>query len=267
MLMLGLTLSISATALANETLINKFECPNVIRVTAICAITGDPFYALFDPETNIVSSFQVNGEFTSYRQLENKEAFWDLVAFNAKMTNPDYILPIAMSATPNAGSGSFCHETNTMTMYDGYGNSIEKYFDSFEELLEFRMLMREAENAYGFAPAWNSQFNTGWLRTFVPIVHPVDFDRMNLVGGRFYREGGGHFTDIDLFMQRASTTDNIWMDFLLINQWGDDFQFWHSTLRRHVWYRMRFLNEAYGARVSTEERSGNFHHNFEIWKF
>ena len=63
------------------------ETASLIRATLTSAIDGLPFLAFFDGVTGRISFFGMDGESRGYQYVDDEEAFWELVAFNAEFTS------------------------------------------------------------------------------------------------------------------------------------------------------------------------------------
>ena len=234
-----------------------------IREILTSAIDGLPFVAYFNTETGKVSFFNMNGESTGYRYLENEEAFWDLVATNTEVTN-EINTRLHIEDRVNRNTFELNLETKVLTEFDEDGNITEIYLTEEEFLEFFEEKNIEAPRRGGV----QSRFDTGTVNMTVPYASMPNpsSGRSVFIGGQYYKTSHS-----DRWMGLSTIAFPYGMgtiDVYFTNQIGDDYSYILDVLpNRSVYHPLNFWGEPYGARVSTFNTSSSPFSNVQLRLF
>lgn len=204
--------------------VEVYEVSEVAEISELLtsAIDGSPFWANFDPLTNRVSMYSMDGGLIGYRYVDNEEAFWELVAINNEMTAEHS--PLLQRIMENRQTS--------------YNISVETAVVETVETEE--------------TPVFMPTFNTGSVFMTVPQASsPRPALGLSVfVGGGFLQTSREH--EQVTLATHAFPTAMRTIDVFITNAFGDD---WGLAYDVPAWTSVTmpiaFRGEPYGARVSS----------------
>jgi len=225
-----------------------------IRATLTSAIDGSPFIAAYDPDTRRVLFFYIDGNPQGYRENYSEEEFWALVALNAEVTDPSYLLREFDRINRNMYAVDV--ENRMFIEFDEFGNETRTPLnESHRERFPDERSFSQIGTAGGIMPL----FDTGTVGVTVPFwIGPGSAGA--LVGGNFFITQPSHqWVTLHTFAFPPGMTLNT-IDALITNQVGDSRRLISSMAPNAAYmHRIGWGGDRYGVRVGSYNNNAPFH--------